>query len=108
MKNAVSPIDDDEVGDEALGANPGSSVQVEAASDEAIVGKSWKRAVNKPSAEEIRRHMISHVPYRSWCEHCIRGKAKDSPRARVTREDWETEAVFTWDYAYIKTRGIDR
>ena len=91
-KDTVSPIDADDVLDEALGPDPGPSGQVEA-EDEVIVGTSWKRAVNKPSAEEVRRHMISHVPYRSWCEHCVRGKAKDNPHVRVCREEWETEAV---------------
>ena len=40
--------------------------------EEVIVGKHWKRAVVKPSAEEARRHMISDVPFRSWCEYCQR------------------------------------
>ena len=103
IANTVSPIDDDELDRGALGSGPASSGQVPAGSDEVIVGKSWKRAANKPSAEEIRRHMISRVPYRSWCERCVRGKAKDGPHHRVTREEWETEPVYTWDYMYLKT-----
>ncbi|CAK9105213.1 unnamed protein product [Durusdinium trenchii] len=27
-----------------------------------------------PTEEEKREHMISHIPYRSWCADCIRGK----------------------------------
>lgn len=30
----------------------------------------------KPTAQEVEEHSISHVPYRSWCEHCVRGKAR--------------------------------
>ena len=26
-----------------------------------------------PTEEEKREHMISHIPYRSWCADCIRG-----------------------------------
>ena len=103
-KDTVSPSDADETLDEALGSGSGSSGQAEA-EDEVIVGKSWERAVNKPSAEEVRRHMISHVPYRSWCEHFVRGKAKDNPHVRVRQEEWESEAVYTWNYVYLKSKG---
>ena len=74
-------------------------------SEEVILGKRWKRGLQKPSAEEVRRHMISHYPYRSWCEYCMRGKAKDSPRKQVFREEWESEPVYTWDYMYMKTKA---
>ena len=30
----------------------------------------------KPNSEEIRQHNVSHVPYRSWCQHCVRGKGR--------------------------------
>ena len=73
--------------------------------EEVVVGKHWKRAVVKPSAEEVRRHMISHVPFRSWCEYCVKGKAKDSPHYRVLRGDVDEEPVFSWDYMYMKSSG---
>ena len=28
------------------------------------------------TAKEWEEHMVSHWPFRSWCEHCDRGKAK--------------------------------
>ena len=71
-KDTVSPTGADGMMDEALGSGPWSSGQVVpddtivTGGEEVIVGKSWKRAINKPNAEEVRRHMISHVPYRSW------------------------------------------
>ena len=74
-------------------------------SEEVILGKRWKRGLQKPSAEEVRRHMISHYPYRSWCEYCVRGKAEDSPRKQVFREEWESEPVYIWDYVYMKTKA---
>ena len=35
-----------------------------------------------PSPEEEREHLLTHLPYRSWCVHCVRGKgrAKDHRR----------------------------
>ena len=29
-----------------------------------------------PDAEEVRCHELTHLPYRSWCSHCVRGKGK--------------------------------
>ena len=28
-----------------------------------------------PSKQERIEHELTHVPYRSWCPHCVRGKA---------------------------------
>ena len=32
-----------------------------------------------PSDAERRAHEIHHMPYRSWCEYCVRGRGKESP-----------------------------
>eukprot|EP00929_Paragymnodinium_shiwhaense_P111971 TRINITY_DN8021_c0_g1_i4.p1 TRINITY_DN8021_c0_g1~~TRINITY_DN8021_c0_g1_i4.p1 ORF type:complete len:1618 (+),score=271.11 TRINITY_DN8021_c0_g1_i4:701-5554(+) len=35
------------------------------------------------SEQEFQLHQISHLPFRSWCDHCVRGKAReDSHRER--------------------------
>ena len=39
-----------------------------------------------PTAREWEEHMVSHWPCRSWCEHCVRGKAKANPHRTVERE----------------------
>ena len=41
-----------------------------------------------PTADERRKHMLTHVPFRSWCDVCMRTKAVDKPhRRRETEED---------------------
>ena len=37
-----------------------------------------------PSEEERRRHMLTHLPFRDWCPHCVRGKAKGNRTGRRT------------------------
>ena len=27
-----------------------------------------------PTDRERREHMLTHIPFRSWCEHCVRGR----------------------------------
>ena len=38
-----------------------------------------------PSPEEIEAHKVSHIPFRSWCSHCVRGRGKSYSHHRVTR-----------------------
>jgi hypothetical protein len=32
----------------------------------------------EPSAEERRIHEMTHLPFRSWCRHCVRGRGKEA------------------------------
>jgi hypothetical protein len=29
-----------------------------------------------PTPEEVKEHALTHLPYRAWCPHCVRGKGK--------------------------------
>ena len=31
----------------------------------------------KPSKEEVEEHWKTHLPYRNWCEVCVRGRGKE-------------------------------
>ena len=36
------------------------------------------RAVGKPpSQKELDEHMLTHIPYRNWCKHCISGRGQN-------------------------------
>ena len=53
-----------------------------------------------PSRQEYHEHMVTHVPYRSWCPHCVRGLA----RADQHRKDAEAEGSvpsLAIDYAFM-------
>ena len=28
----------------------------------------------RPSTKEVEEHMVTHMPFRSWCPHCVRGE----------------------------------
>ena len=57
----------------------------EAAGGEEEEGESGERKVQrmnspgKPSATEVDEHNLTHLPFRNWCRHCIRGRGKESP-----------------------------
>ena len=31
---------------------------------------------NRPSEQEVQEHEKTHLPFRDWCEHCVRGRAE--------------------------------
>ena len=39
-----------------------------------------------PNEEEVRVHEFTHLPYRSWCAHCVRGKGKALDHRRQQRQ----------------------
>ena len=40
-----------------------------------------------PSEVEVEEHNLTHLPYRSWCEHCVRGRGKEMAyRKKVSPE----------------------
>ena len=41
---------------------------------------------SRPSKEEVDMHNRTHLPYRSWRPHCVRGKARRRNRRRRRRK----------------------
>ena len=42
------------------------------------------RSPGQPSKSEKDHHELTHMPFRSWCKHCVRGKSKESPHRKKT------------------------
>ena len=43
-----------------------------------------------PTAEELDRHELTHVVFRSWCKHCISSRAREDPHRRVATQEGRT------------------
>ena len=56
--------------------NPDDTVQ---ASEEVVVEgeeaipERGLRSPSQPKRKEIQEHVLTHLPHRSWCGHCLRG-----------------------------------
>ena len=55
-----------------------------------------------PSSEEIRRHEKTHMPFRNWCAHCVRGKSKSPPHRKTSSEEKGIPTVVI-DYTFMTT-----
>ena len=39
-----------------------------------------------PSEEEVKCHELTHLPYRSWCSHCVRSKGRATDHQKQNRD----------------------
>ncbi len=77
----------------------GSEEMAEEAPEEGRIVKGQQRIV-KPGKEEWENHMRTHIPYRKWCLHCVRGKRKAGVHSKVEDDLKEEEdvPVFSFDH----------
>ena len=61
----------------------------------------------RPMRKELEEHVVSHFPFRSWCEACVRGKAKANPHKSSGPYTDETTPVVTVDYCFMNSRTDD-
>ena len=56
----------------------------------------------QPTREEVERHNISHLPPRSWCKHCIKGRAVSMPHFKQDRTaDARSLPCISMDYFFL-------
>ena len=53
----------------------------------------------EPSKEERVQHGMTHLPYRSWCRHCVRGRGKQMPHQAGSQEMSMSEVHM--DFAFL-------
>ena len=57
-----------------------------------------------PSANEVEEHNLTHWPYRNWCVHCVRGKAKALNHAQKDEDRVSSVPIVSLDYAFMYKR----
>ena len=61
----------------------------------------------QPSKEEALQHELTHIPFRSWCQHCVKGKSKNLPHRRLPagRKEERQVPIISMDYMYMDGRS---
>ena len=54
-----------------------------------------------PTQTEIDEHNLTHLPFRNWCKHCIRGKGRSADHRVEARPDGMAEIHM--DYCFMNT-----
>ena len=56
-----------------------------------------------PTEAERERHSLTHLPFRSWCAHCVRGRGKTMVHKQVPQErKLEEKPVIQIDYHFLR------
>ena len=58
-----------------------------------------------PSRQEMLEHNISHMPFRSWCPHCVAGKAKANKHIHSGGLEASETPVVSMDYMFMGDRS---
>ena len=72
--------DEEEKGEEPAGDHEGSERREEHFEQDGGDCRAMKKMVNPrlPSREEVEIHEMTHLPYRNWCPHCVKGRGGDA------------------------------
>ena len=54
---------------------------------------------NEPTEQQRATHNLTHLPYRSWCEHCVQSKSREKQSKRQT----DKQPVIQIDYCVVQT-----
>ena len=52
-----------------------------------------------PNQKDVDEHNLTHVPYRNWCPHSVRGRGKDLDHRRSLDEDRRVREC-SFDYCF--------
>ena len=61
--------------------------------------ESGRRRVEKrmdprmPTSDERKEHEMTHIPFRNWCRHCVRGRGKEEACRKTEREEGRVPEV---------------
>ena len=54
-----------------------------------------------PTPKEVDQHNATHLPFRSWCPHCLSGKAQDQHHKKREEQDEKQIPEIVLDYVFL-------
>ena len=62
------------------------------------------RRPEEPTQREFEEHMVLHMPFRAWCPHRVKGRAKSEPHWIVKEKEEETVPTLSMDYMWMNSK----
>ncbi len=81
--NRDVPADDNPDGSSQIPSSPQANPEEQSMEEPAVVPKALPDPY-QPTKEEVDQHNLTHLPYRSWCRHCVRGRGKSHAKVMHT------------------------
>ena len=95
--SALAPLED---------ALEEGEVSVEEESGEDVPDLKHAKDIRSPSAEQVEKHKVTHLPYGSWCKHCIMGRGIGRPHTTSTTAS--SVPIVGMDYFFVTKEGVRR
>lgn len=96
--------EEDMFGEDVVDMQQDQEVEEGAQEVDRRVGK-VRKDPGSPSAEEVRKHSATHLPYRSWCKHCVNGRGITHPHLAHKHNIEEEIPTVGIDYHYMGKEG---
>ena len=64
-------------------------------------------APKQPTREQVARHNINHLPYRSWCPHCVAARRPNASHKTNKSAAGRAVPLFCADYAFIRKLEVN-
>ena len=61
----------------------------------------------QPTKAEVARHNLTHLPYRSWCPHCLAARRPNAPHRSSKKKAGRSIPVFVADYCFVRKPDED-
>ena len=58
----------------------------------------------EPTAAERKEHEATHLPFRNWCRHCVRGRGLQAGHYKVKEEERKVPEI-SIDYCFPASEG---
>ena len=100
------PVDGDGLDDGVTQVEGLSRQAAEDEEEEVEVRGRVPRCVQAPlrvSQRERDEHELTHTPYRSWCQYCVRGRGRNAAHRKMVEQDAAAVPRVSMDYFYIST-----
>ena len=70
--------------------------------DRSAVKPKMLKVPGEPSESERRLHEFTHLPYRDWCEHCVKSKGRQS---HAVKKKSDRQPVIQIDFSFMATEN---
>ena len=95
-------VDEGIVWEEERVDTPGASASADSPEEEEATVPRMPREPTQPTEAERRLHEPTHLPFRSWCPHCVSGRLDKLPHASEVGGD-HAAPEFLMDHCSICT-----
>ena len=85
--------------------NPDDVQASEEVGDEEAIPAKAHPSPTQPTRKEIQEHVLTHLPPRSWCRHCLRGSGTSLPHFRSKTEGEHVVPTVSIDYFFMGPSG---